>query len=225
MNLNSCRGGTVLLCVLVTACGGPAAETSSGGVAPVAGRPLTSPSVGLPANSSATGIASTAPASTGSVGTTETRPATMAPLIASQMGAELASVGLDVAKLPPLQALTREQLNKVMATFTKATGLGCKGCHGDGGFAVDTPQKHLTLHMWNDMVRGLVRKEPGVLYCDSCHQSKAKFLDHSDDKSLANWMNAEFVQRLSRADSKPNSCASCHGTPFVPEFLNEWRKH
>jgi hypothetical protein len=80
--------------------------------------------------------------------------------------------------------------------------------------------------MWNDMVRGLAWREPGAaLYCDSCHQSKAKFLDHSDDKSLGEWMNAEFVLRLSRADKKPHGCATCHGTPFVPEFLRDWRAH
>jgi hypothetical protein len=180
MKIRACRSGTVMLCALVSGCGGPAAEPANPGRAQVTGgpamtAPVAPPASGSPASSSSAGDGG----ATGEGVTSGTRPIALSPLTPSQLGADLASVGLDVAKLPPLQALTREQLNKVMATFTKATGLACKGCHGDGGFAVDTPQKHLTRHMWNDMVRGLAWREPGAaLYCDSCHQSKAKFLHH-----------------------------------------------
>jgi hypothetical protein len=221
------------------ACGGAASSpASSPGAAPssASGRVLNSVPVALSASTAgSSGLA-------GSAGTTGTATVVGAnsasassalarPIRASTLGAELSAVGLEPEKLPALAELSREQLNKVMSTFTKSTGLTCRECHGSGSLTVDTPHKRLARHMWNDFVRGLALKEGGALYCDSCHQGRAKFLDHAGDhtaghsgeQALSTWMNSEFVQRLARTDRKPHACATCHGAPFKGAFLADWQ--
>jgi hypothetical protein len=62
----------------------------------------------------------------------------------------------------------------------------------------------------------------GPLYCDSCHQGRAKITDRSDPKLLGTAMHDVYVTGLSRTDGKPNGCATCHGDPFNPKLLTTW---
>jgi hypothetical protein len=138
------------------------------------------------------------------------------------MEADLRSVGLDPKNLPPLDKLTMAQTKKVMATFTKSLGYTCKDCHGTGNMEAPTPKKNITTHMWNDYVR-TSSHAAGGMYCDSCHQGKAEFLDRSDKKALGAWMDQEYTKKMKHA-GKDMTCASCHGEPFNPSIVKGWEK-
>jgi hypothetical protein len=196
---------------LAAACGGGAASGPGANVQPP---PASSSSAPAPVASSAS-PASTSPG-------TVALPASMKLVTASTMVADLQSVGLDLKALPPLNKLTSAQNKKVMSTFSKALGWTCKDCHGTGNFEVSTPNKKVTNHMWNEYVRGATHAS-GALYCDSCHQGKAEFLDKSDKKALSAWMDQEYTKKLKR-DGKDVSCATCHGEPFNPEIIAGWKK-
>jgi hypothetical protein len=169
----------------------------------------------------------TGPASTGTVAPAGSgAPAAASnnkPVTATAFAKDLADVGLDPKALPPLNKLNKDQLKKVMATFSKSLGWECKDCHGTKNFEAPHPMKKVAEHMWNDYLRGLSHSA-GPLYCDSCHQGKAKYLDRSDKKALAGWMDAELTKKMKRVDGKEHSCATCHGDPFDPDFLDKYKK-
>ena len=143
---------------------------------------------------------------------------------ATSMAGALAAVGLDVAALPPLGETTEAQRDAVMETFTRALGVGCGECHDDD-YTAETPNVRIARRMWDHFVRGLARGDGGALYCDSCHAGRATFLDRSDarvDGALGRFMQATYVGPLVRRDGAPHDCATCHGTPFVGGFLDDW---
>ena len=143
---------------------------------------------------------------------------------ATAMGDALAAAGLDATALPPFDELDAPQVAAVMDTFTRALGLGCADCH-EADAAVPTPRTRIAKKMWDRLARGLVRRDGGALYCDSCHDGRATFLDRSDariDGALGRWMQASYVTPLVRRDGAPHDCATCHGAPFVGGFLDEW---
>ncbi|MBS2018793.1 MAG: hypothetical protein JST00_38355 [Deltaproteobacteria bacterium] len=144
--------------------------------------------------------------------------------------AELTKGGLDPKALPATledAIATRAAREAVMKSFTLALGVDCGGCHVKSGTRFDyqaaTPQKNVTAKMWTNFVSGLAQKDGSALYCDSCHQGKAKFLDRKDDEALGNWMAANFVDKLARADAAKHDCATCHGKPFDGAFLGSWK--
>jgi len=145
--------------------------------------------------------------------------------------ATLTAAGFDLAQLPDTLegALTsRAKVDAVMKSFTQSLGVGCDGCHAKSGTAVDfraeTPNKNVARKMWTDFVRALQQADGTALYCDSCHQGKAKFLDRSDADALSTWMGENFVAKLTRRDGSKQACASCHGTPFDGDILATWAK-
>lgn len=153
-------------------------------------------------------------------------PTPLRPLVASQHADALASLGLDASALPTMDKLTPEQVRKVMGLFTKSLGVDCKFCHKGGDFKAPTEHKKLAERMWNEWVHGqklLTAGTPGPIFCDSCHQGKAEFLDKSNHDALAKWMKDEFVERLQPA-TVATSCESCHGKPFDGDFLEKWEK-
>ena len=196
------------------ACGGgetpKAVDPSGASTAPAA---TGIPSTALSATATPAGTGT--PAAAGGVGTTQL-------VKASTMAADLTAMGLDLKNLPPLDKLKPEQMRKVMTTFTKSLGWTCKDCHGTGKFEAPTPMKNVTTHMWNEFVKGITF-DGGALYCDSCHQGKAKYLDKSDHKALGAWMDQEFNKKMKRAGAN-QTCASCHGEPFNPDFIDNWKK-
>jgi hypothetical protein len=140
------------------------------------------------------------------------------------MAGALAAVGLDVTQLPAFDELTDAQLPAVMDTFTRALGVGCGDCH-EPDFTVATARTRIARKMWDRLVRGLLRRDGGALYCDSCHAGQVTFLDRSDprpDGALGRWMLANYVTPLARRDGAPHGCATCHGDPFVGGFLDDW---
>jgi hypothetical protein len=217
---------TTLVTAAIAACGGgnenttgpqtPSATPSASGTAPA----------GTSSTPTPTPSGSTTPAGTGS-STASTPPSTigpMKPIKASAMEADLKAIGLDIKKLPPLNKLEPDKLRKVMQTFKTSLGVQCTGCHDANDFKAATPNKKVATHMWNDWVRGLTMEDGSPLYCDSCHQGSAKFLDRHDKKALSGWMDANFVSKLKRADKKEHGCETCHGDPFEPKLLDKWEK-
>ena len=148
----------------------------------------------------------------------------MKPLIPSTFSAQLASVGLDPKKLPPLEQLDKSQRLLVMESFSAALGVPCTGCHADPDFRADTRRKRVTKRMWNDIVRGLSFDSGEPVYCDSCHAGKLFLLDRSNKDRVSDYMSSEFVGRLKRADGKDHECGTCHGDPPEFDFLTGWRE-
>ena len=140
------------------------------------------------------------------------------------MTAALAAAGLDVAQLPRFDDLGQGQLPVVMDTFARALGIGCGDCHA-ADFTVATPRTRIARKMWDQLVRGLVRRDGGALYCDSCHAGHPTFLDRDDptsDGALGQWMRTNYVTPLARRDGATHDCTTCHGSPFVGGFLDDW---
>lgn len=148
----------------------------------------------------------------------------MKPISASMAEAELREIGLDPQNLPPLNKLEPAMLRKVMKPFAKALGVQCSHCHDTRSFKAPTPNKKIAAHMWNDFVRTLAMQDGSVLFCDSCHQGKAKVLDRSAMPALGEWMKENYVGKLVRRDGQEHGCATCHGDPFEGRILSRrWK--
>lgn len=144
--------------------------------------------------------------------------------VPSKLDARLREIGLDPAALPPLGRLAPKQLRDVMSTFTKSLGVTCKHCHDGTDFRAPTENKRIATHMWNDFVRGLVQADGAPLYCDSCHDGRAKMLDRTSPGVLGGAMKESYVVRLARADKREHGCPSCHGEPFEGKiFAVRWK--
>jgi hypothetical protein len=144
--------------------------------------------------------------------------------VATTMGDALSAAGLDPAHLPRLDQLDSVQRDAVMQTFTQALGLQCGDCH-EADNAVPTRRTRIAGKMWDRFARGLRFSDGSALYCDSCHQGMATFLDRRDTSPtgpLAAWMGDAYVTPLERSDGKSHDCATCHGTPYVGKFLAQW---
>jgi hypothetical protein len=138
--------------------------------------------------------------------------------VATTMADQLTSLGLDLQHMPDLHSLDGDTRDEVMQTFTRALGVRCSGCHDTSDFAKPTPQKKIATNMWNQFVRNLALKDgSGPVYCDSCHQGKAKFLNRH--APLRSWMTTNFVDKLKRTDGTEHNCGTCHGTPFQGDIF------
>lgn len=149
--------------------------------------------------------------------------------MATEHATALSALGLDENNLPTMDKLTPVQLRRVMGLFTKSLGVDCKFCHKGGDFAAPTEHKKLAERMWNEWVHGVKLKTAAAgagaetpMFCDSCHQGKAAFLDKSNHDQLATWMKSEFVGRLHMQRGE-TTCETCHGKPFEPDFLEKWQ--
>jgi Lamin Tail Domain/Cytochrome c7 and related cytochrome c len=137
------------------------------------------------------------------------------------MLSQLTAAGLDPTNLPALDALPKSALMPVMKTFASSLGAQCSDCHASD-FSVDTAKKEIAKKMWSTFVQQLNLANGQPLYCDSCHAGKMTFLDRSDESTLSAYMEANFVDGVSRKDGTAQSCTNCHGSPFDPNFLDDW---
>jgi len=188
---------------------------------------------GAACSSSTNGSQAVAPTDPTPVDATPIVPSTTPPLRAAidpKIAARLEAAGVDVSKPGDLEPLLHDKtkLRAVMESFTVALGTTCSGCHAGSGSRLDyeaeTPKKNIAKKMWSEFVVALEKKDGGAIYCDSCHQGKMKFLDRSDDRSLAAWMTENFVGKLARQDGKDHSCATCHGDPFNGDINGAFSK-
>jgi hypothetical protein len=141
--------------------------------------------------------------------------------VASAAGAELTALGLDPKNLPPMEKLEPRALRGVMKIMARSLGLRCAECHVDGDFAAPTRRKKIAAHMWNEFAARLTLADGSALFCDSCHQGRAKLLDRSDKKALGKWMQAAFVDGVAHKDGQPGKCESCH-VDWNMTFLTAW---
>lgn len=142
-------------------------------------------------------------------------------VVPSGMAAQLQAAGLDIKNLPPLESVDDDHIEDVMKIIATTLGAKCSDCHVMDK-EEDTPNKRVARKMWDEFVVKLSLKDGSPLFCDSCHRGKLEFLDRSDEKALGGWMKTNFVDALARKDGAKHGCATCHGMPFDPEFLDGW---
>jgi hypothetical protein len=176
----------------------------------------------LPSGSAVPSV--TPPAASSSAAAPTTPPAPMKSIGPSAFAEDLKKLGVDPLKPPALNKLSPDVVRKLMPSFAKSLGVKCDFCHDTNNFKASTPRKRVASKMWSEFVVGLQLAEGGPLYCDSCHGGKAAFLDRTDHKALAAWMNENYVKKVKRTDATEQSCESCHGKPFDPKFLDVWEK-
>ncbi len=130
-------------------------------------------------------------------------------IVPSKMIADIKAIGIDLDKAPNLSAIDLPHKRKLMPFFVKALGMSnCAGCQSA---------------MWTHFVQGLRAKGGGALFCDSCHQGRQKLLARGDKKALAKFMEANYQDKLERADKKDHSCETCHSDPFEGKvFAKLW---
>jgi hypothetical protein len=150
-------------------------------------------------------------------------PKTSIPPGQTTMLADLRALGIDPAKDTDLGAVDLGKKKKLMRLFTQSLGTDCSGCHADD-FKTDTPNKRIARHMWSDFVAKLRDSSGAPIFCDTCHQGEMKILARDDDKILAAFMKANYVEKMTRADQAEHKCATCHGDPFDPDiFKNKFK--
>jgi hypothetical protein len=136
---------------------------------------------------------------------------------------DLQQIGVDPTKDTDLSKIDMGKKRKLMRLFTKSLGTDCSGCHADD-FKEDTTNKKIARHMWSDFVAVLRDHAGAPIFCDTCHQGKMKIIARDDDKVLAAFMKANYVEKMSRGDKQEHKCASCHGDPFEPDiFKNKFK--
>ena len=131
---------------------------------------------------------------------------------------DLQQIGIDITTDTDLTAIDLVKKKKVMRLFTKSLGTDCSGCHADD-FKEDTENKRIARHMWSDFVAKMRDQSGNPIFCDTCHQGKMKVLARDDDKILAAFMKANYVEKMTRADKAEHKCATCHGDPFDPDIF------
>ncbi len=193
--------------VVVTACAGAGTSTSAG------------PSAGTSTGASAA-ASSTTSASASSVAFEMKAPE------ATTLADDLTAIGLDPKELPPLKKLKPDQLRKVMKLIAKSLGVKCTACHvwNSDGPPPRTARMNVAEQMWNHFVRSLTLAGGSPIFCDSCHHGSLQVLDRRDGNALAAWMKESFVRPLARVDHKEHGCATCHGEPITPRFIDLWKK-
>lgn len=148
----------------------------------------------------------------------------MKPIVPSTMVARLEALGLDPAKLPPLERLPKGAVLGVMKTFNEALGVPCTGCHDENNMAADTRRKRVARRMWNEFSRVLATESGAPVYCDSCHQARMFPLDRRDKEKISQYMDDVFVGKLKRRDGKDHECGTCHGDPPEFKFIVQWKE-
>lgn len=153
-------------------------------------------------------------------------PKTSVAIGATDMLDDLQQIGIDPTKDTELSKIDIGKKRKLMRLFAKSLGTDCSGCHADD-FAEDTTNKKIARHMWSDFVAVLRDDKGAPIFCDTCHQGKMKIIARDDDKVLAAFMKANYVDKLTLAPGAKNTehkCASCHGDPFDPDiFKNKFK--
>jgi len=192
--------------------------------------PPGAPAAPLPSASAEPAAPSAPPAVTSSAApegapAPQVAPATNVEIVPSKMVAEIKAIGIDLDKAGDLSKLDMAKKKKLMPFFVKALGMSsCEGCHVAGDFKASTPHKQMASAMWSHFVRDLRMKGGGALFCDSCHQGKEHLLARSDKKALAAFMQANYEDKLERANKKSHGCETCHADPFEGKiFAKLWK--
>ena len=140
----------------------------------------------------------------------------------TRLARALRDKGFDPAALPDLHQMTEAQRREMMKLFARSLGVECNYCHVVENYGQPTVRKAVAEAMYREFVRGLRHKQgQAPLFCDSCHPGRPTFVDRSrsDEDAVREFMSANFVQPLERADGQEHRCRTCHGQPFNEHFL------
>lgn len=148
----------------------------------------------------------------------------MGEVVPTALAPDLAALGIDARHLPTFESLSPSQIEGLMPTFARSLGIPCVGCHVEGDAKAPTRMKRISARMWNELARRYTFKGGGGLYCDSCHRGQIALLERSDKPRIAEWMSAQFTDKLESSEATPKEieCESCHGEPAEPLFLAKW---
>jgi|GEM_PF-815602 len=224
-NLSLTLAAALLGGAILAACG----ETTPTPATPsTPGPSATSPSTATPPATTTTPPAATTapPANTGKPDAPKPEAGgdKMKPIIASAMAADLKEAGLDITKLVPMSKMKGAEKSKVMKAMSKATGMECKGCHVEGDFKKDTPNKLIARHMWDEYVVGMKMAGGGDVFCDSCHQGHDDILTHGNKDAVSKYMDESYVKKLARKDGKEMGCPTCHTADFEMKIIEKvWK--
>jgi len=167
------------------------------------------PPTGTPAGTPAAPTASVAVKAPPSLGNNT-------PIQPSKLLDEVRKIGVDPTR--PLSELSLVKKKKLMPLFVKALGYEtCTGCHVEGDYEKVTTNVKIARQMWEHFVVALRDAQGGALFCDSCHNGKARSLDRSNMDGLQRVMETDYQGKLTRADKKPHDCSTCHGAGKEPE--------
>lgn len=148
----------------------------------------------------------------------------MKAIMASAMAGDLKEAGLDIAKLQPMGKMKGAEKSKVMKAISKATGMECKGCHVEGDFKKDTPNKQIARKMWDEYVVGVKLADGGNVFCDSCHHGHDDILDRKNKDAVKAYMDENYVKKLARKDGKAMECTTCHTADYEMKIFEKvWK--
>ncbi|MCA9598825.1 MAG: hypothetical protein KC776_36185 [Myxococcales bacterium] len=134
---------------------------------------------------------------------------------------------------PPPQPLIREytglaagarcqrEVYTIMGGVTHFLGVKCEYCHVPGDKQAMTHRKRIANWMARDLIPSLALKNgKAKLWCNDCHDGKAKFLGAPRDQKWAvEWMLTHMVDDLQGSDGAALRCRDCHGGNVgTPEF-------
>jgi hypothetical protein len=111
-------------------------------------------------------------------------------------------------------------MKPLMETFDDSLDACCEDCHSKSDLHAPTRAKRISEAMWDRFTRQLVTTDGNPVYCDSCHDGAARFLDRRDPEALRRWMRDTYVARLRQHDGSAVTCATCHGEPFEPRLVD-----
>jgi hypothetical protein len=212
------------LAAIGAACGPPPPAESPGDVpaAPSAGAATAAPPAETkPAASTAPSTnAAPAPAPAAAGGGTGN-----VPLGPSKYIADVKKLGIDFKKATELEKVSLPEKKKLMPFFQRSLGFDtCAGCHAEGDYKQVTRNMQITRGMWRAFTAALRDDKDNPVFCDSCHQGKAKLLDRTDKKAVSKFMESDYQNKLTRADKKDHACATCHGEEMEMQIIDKlWK--
>jgi hypothetical protein len=126
-------------------------------------------------------------------------------------------------------ARCQREVYTIMGGLTHFLGVECKHCHQEPDYAADTHNKRIANWMARELVPKLQKHaaegRDSAIWCNDCHQGKAKILGNPRDKSFAiEWMTTHLVSDLEAVGGKNLKCRQCHdgdlGSPqFRPKII------
>jgi hypothetical protein len=216
------------IAALGAACGPslPPTETPSGAstATPEAGgAPSATPEAAPSAGPSAAPAASGAPAA-GPVSAAG-GPSGNTPLGPSKYLEDVKKIGIDLKKATELEKIALSEKKKLMPLFQKSLGYdSCSGCHVEGDYKQATRNMKIARGMWKSFVAALRDEKGNPVFCDSCHQGKAKLLNRADNDGVQKFMKSDYQDKLTRADKKDHECSTCHGEGMEMKIIEKiWK--
>lgn len=209
---------------LGAACGPPPSPETPNGASTGAPEAGSSPGA-TPGSSAPSGEPGAAPASSSAPAPAAGGPSGNTPIGPSKYIEDVKKIGIDFKKATELEKIPLADKKKLMPFFQKSLGYdSCTGCHVDGDYKQATRNMKIARGMWKSFVAALRDDKGNPIFCDSCHQGKAKLLNRANRKAVADFMESDYQNKLNRADKKDHACSTCHGEDMETKiFEKSWK--